>query len=208
MSEVIKLHQTSKTGKLPQGPPRRAPNAERRSREYLTPAEVEALIDAARSAGRYGHRDAALILLAYRHALRVSELVSLQRDQVDLEQGTLHVNRLKNGTPSVHPLRGVELRALRRLYREYTYSTYIFSTERKGPMTASAVRKIIARAGELAGIAFPVHPHMLRHATGFYLASKGQDTRAIQAYMGHKNIQHTVRYTEMSPDRFKSFWKD
>jgi type 1 fimbriae regulatory protein FimB/type 1 fimbriae regulatory protein FimE len=208
MSEVIKLHQTSKTGKLPQGPPRRAPNAERRSREYLTPAEVEALIDAARSAGRYGHRDAALILLAYRHALRVSELVSLQRDQVDLEQGTLHVNRLKNGTPSVHPLRGVELRALRRLYREYTYSTYIFSTERKGPMTASAVRKIIARAGELAGIAFPVHPHMLRHATGFYLASKGQDTRAIQAYMGHKNIQHTVRYSEMSPDRFKSFWKD
>jgi type 1 fimbriae regulatory protein FimB/type 1 fimbriae regulatory protein FimE len=208
MGELIDLHQTSKTGKLPQGPPRREPNAERRSREYLTPAEVGAMIDAARSAGRYGHRDAALILLAYRHALRVSELVSLRRDQVDLEQGTLHVNRLKNGTPSVHPLRGVELRALRRLYREYNYSPYIFSTERKGPMTASAVRKIIARAGELAEIGFPVHPHMLRHATGFYLASKGQDTRAIQAYMGHKSIQHTVRYTELSPERFKSFWRD
>jgi type 1 fimbriae regulatory protein FimB/type 1 fimbriae regulatory protein FimE len=184
------------------------PNTSVRSREYLTPAEVDAIIDAARSAGRYGHRDAALILLAYRHALRVSELVSLRRDQIDLEQGTLHVNRLKNGTPSVHPLRGVELRALRRLYREYIYSPYVFSTERKGPMTASAVRKIIARAGELAEIGFPVHPHMLRHATGFYLASKGQDTRAIQAYMGHKNIQHTVRYTELSPDRFKSFWRD
>jgi type 1 fimbriae regulatory protein FimB/type 1 fimbriae regulatory protein FimE len=166
------------------------------------------MIDAARDAGRYGHRDAALILLAYRHALRVSELVSLRRDQVDLQAGNLHVNRLKNGTPSTHPLRGLELRALRKLFRDETDSPYIFSTERKGPLTAATARKIIARAGKLAGIAFPVHPHMLRHATGFYLAGKGQDTRAIQAYMGHRNIQHTVRYTELSPDRFKSFWRD
>jgi type 1 fimbriae regulatory protein FimB/type 1 fimbriae regulatory protein FimE len=192
-------------GKLP---PRRVPNSERRSREYLSPAEVDSMIIAAKNTGRHGHRDATLILLAYRHAGRVSEVISWRRDQADLAQGLLHVNRLKNGTPSVHPLRGPEIRALRRLFREYPDSPYVFSTERKGPMTAAAVRKIVSRAGELAALGFPVHPHMLRHATGYYLASKGQDTRAIQAYLGHKNIQHTVRYTELSPERFKNFWKD
>ncbi len=101
-----------------------------------------------------------------------------------------------------------EIRALRRLYREYPDSPYVFSTERKGPLTDSAARKIVARAGRVAKIGFPVHPHMLRHATGYYLASKGEDTRAIQAYMGHRNIQHTVRYTELSPERYKDFWKD
>jgi type 1 fimbriae regulatory protein FimB/type 1 fimbriae regulatory protein FimE len=189
-------------------PPRRVLNSERRSREYLSPAEVDAMICAAKTAGRYGHRDATLILLTYRHAGRVSEVIAWRRDQVDLVQGVLHVNRLKNGTPSVHPLRGPEIRALRKLFRDYPDSPYVFSSERKGPLTAAAVRKIVSRAGELADIGFPVHPHMLRHATGYYLASKGQDTRAIQAYMGHKNIQHTVRYTELSPERFKDFWRD
>ena len=92
--------------------------------------------------------------------------------------------------------------------RDYPDTPYVFVTERKGPMTTGAVRKVIARAGELAKIGFPVHPHMLRHSTGYYLASKGHDTRAIQAYLGHRNIQHTVRYTELSPDRFKEFWRD
>ncbi len=105
-------------------------------------------------------------------------------------------------------LRGPELRALRKLFREYPDSPYVFAAERKGPLTSAAVRKIVGRAGELADLEFPVHPHMLRHATGYYLAPKGQDTRAIQAYMGHKNIQHTVRYMELSPERFKDFWKD
>ena len=84
----------------------------------------------------------------------------------------------------------------------------MFVTERKGPLTDSAFRKIVARAGAAAGLDFPVHPHMLRHATGFKLANDGQDTRAIQHYLGHKNIQHTVRYTELSSDRFKEFWDD
>jgi type 1 fimbriae regulatory protein FimB/type 1 fimbriae regulatory protein FimE len=83
-----------------------------------------------------------------------------------------------------------------------------FVTERKGPLTDAAFRKIVARAGRAAGLDFPVHPHMLRHATGFKLANDGQDTRAIQHYLGHKNIQHTVRYTELSTDRFKDFWDD
>jgi integrase len=205
MGRVITLPQPSKMGKLP---PRRVYNSERRSREYLAPAEVDSMIAAAKNAGRYGHRDATLILLTYRHAGRVSEVIAWRRDQVDLVQGLIHVNRLKNGTPSVHPLREPEIRALRKLFREYPYSPYVFTTERGGPMTAATARKIVSRAGELAEVGFPVHPHMLRHATGYYLASKGQDTRAIQAYMGHKNIQHTVRYTELSPDRFKNFWKD
>ncbi len=189
-------------------PPRRAHNHERRSREHLTPGEVGALIDAAKRTGRHSHRDATLILLAYRHGLRVSELVALRWDQIGLKQGILHVARRKNGSPATHPLRGPELRALRKLMRDYPDTPYVFVTERKGPMTTGAVRKVIARAGELAKLGFPVHPHMLRHSTGYYLASKGHDTRAIQAYLGHRNIQHTVRYTELSPDRFKEFWRD
>jgi hypothetical protein len=149
-----------------------------------------------------------LILIAYRHALRVSELCSLRWDAVDLQQGLLSVRRVKNGTPSTHPIRGVELRALRRLQREYPDCPYVFNGERKGPLTTSSARKIVARAGVEAGLEFPVHPHMLRHAAGFYLANSGIDTRAIQHYLGHRNITHTVRYTELSPERFKEFWQD
>mgnify|MGYP001556205448 FL=1 len=109
---------------------------------------------------------------------------------------------------SSHPLRGPEIRALCRLQREYPDNPYIFVTERRGPVTTAAVRKIIARAGKKADIGFPVHPHMLRHACGYKLANDGHDTRAIQHYMGHKNIQHTVRYTELAPERFNGFWKD
>jgi type 1 fimbriae regulatory protein FimE len=197
---------TTENGKV--APPWRVANRERRAREHLTPQEVDRLIKAASRLGRYGHRDATLILVAYRHGLRVSELVALRWDQVDLEQGFLHVSRLKNGVPSTHPLRGPEIRALRRLRRGYGISPYVFVTERRGAMTGSSVRKIIARAGDVAALGFPVHPHMLRHACGFKLANEGHDTRAIQHYLGHRNIQHTVLYTEMAADRFKRFWTD
>lgn len=200
--------QSSKTGKFSRLPLRRRPNRELRSREHLLPAEVERLQDAAKRTGRHGLRDSTLIMLAYRHGLRVGELVSLRWDQADLDGGTLLVNRLKRGTPSTHPLRGPELRALRQLRREYPASPYCFVSERNGPLTPDSVRKIVARAGQNAGIPFPVHPHMLRHATGYYLASKGHDTRAIQAYLGHRNIMHTVRYTELAPNRFRDFWQD
>lgn len=189
--------------------PKRQRNKDLRPREYLTPEEVTKLIEAATKSGRYGHRDGTLILLAYRHALRVSELVALRWDAVDLKTGLLHVTRNKNGIPSVQPLRGPELRALRRLQREgESNSAYVFVTERGGPMTTDNVRKLVQRAGKEAGLSFSVHPHMLRHACGFKLANDGQDTRAIQQYLGHKNIQHTVRYTEMAPGRFKDFWQD
>jgi len=166
------------------------------------------LMNSAKKTGRHGHRDATLILLAYRHGLRVSELVSLRWDQVDLKQGLLHVNRVKNGTASTHPIRGLEIRALRRLQRKYPDTPYVFITERKGPLTTSTVRKLVARAGQKSDITFPIHPHMLRHACGFKLANDGQDTRAVQHYLGHKNIQHTVRYTELSAARFNEFWND
>lgn len=189
-------------------PPRRVSNSAVRSREYLTLDEVERLISAAKSIGRHGHRDATLILVAYRHGLRVSELVALRWDQVDLKQGLLHVGRLKNGTPSNHPIRGPEIRALRRLQRDYPVTPYVFVTERRGPMTSSNARKMIARAGNAARIPFPVHPHMLRHACGYKLANDGHDTRAIQHYLGHKNITHTTRYTELAASRFNNFWRD
>jgi type 1 fimbriae regulatory protein FimB/type 1 fimbriae regulatory protein FimE len=188
--------------------PTRQKNAARRSREHLTEPEVESLIKTAGGLGRHGHRDATMVLVAFRHGLRVGELVDLRWDQVDLDAGNLHVRRLKGGTPATHPLTGRELRALRRLRREHPDGPFLFVSERKGPMTDSAVRKLVARAGEAAGLELPVHPHMLRHACGFYLANKGTDTRAIQAYLGHRSIQHTVRYTELAPGRFEGFWGD
>ena len=164
---------------------------------------------ARRVAGRLADRDALLIMMAYRHGLRASELIALRWDQIDLKAGTLHVARLKNGSPSTHPLRGPELRALRAWKREQGETTpYVFTSLRRGPMTRRTVHHVVAEGAKAAGIEFPVHPHMLRHATGFYLANAGQDTRAIQLYLGHKNIQHTVRYTELAAGRFKDFWKD
>ncbi|MDQ3397118.1 MAG: tyrosine-type recombinase/integrase [Deinococcota bacterium] len=179
-----------------------------RPREYLKEDEVTELMAVAKRRGRYGHRDATMILLAYRHGLRVAELCALRWEQFDLKQGLLHVRRIKSGIDSVHPLRAPELRALRKLQRESEPSPYLFLTERGGPVSTTGFRKTLSRVGAASSIAFPVHPHMLRHGCGFKLANDGHDTRAIQHYLGHKNIQHTVRYTELTPTRFQGFWKD
>lgn len=200
------LWESSFMPKLP--PPRKPFNADRRTREYLTPDEVDRLMSAARRVGRHGHRNATLIMLAYRHALRVSELTTLRWEQFDLKAGLFHVRRVKNGLPSTHPLHAPEIRALRRLRYDYVDSPYVFVTERRTPITGATFRKIIARAGQEAGLSFPIHPHMLRHSTGSKLANEGQDTRSIQLYMGHKRIQNTVKYTELSPNRFRNFWRD
>ena len=195
-------------GTVARRPPRRRPNAEVRAREYLTDGEVARLIAAA-GKNRYGHRDATLVLIAYRHGLRAAELVTLRWEAIDFAHGRLHVNRAKNGSPAAHPLSGRELRALRRLRREQEpASPFVFTSERGAPFTTAGFRKTIARLGAAAKFEFPVHPHMLRHACGFHLANQGTDTRSLQAYLGHKNIQHTVRYTELSPTRFKNFWPD
>jgi integrase len=187
--------------------PRRKPNAELRTREYLTDAEVAKLTEAAK-ANRWGHRDATMVLVAFRHGLRASELTDLRWDQIDFATATLAVRRVKQGSPSTHPILGDELRALRKLQREQDpKSPFVFTSERGSPFTTAGFARLVERAGESAGLGFKAHPHMLRHACGFALANKGHDTRALQAYLGHKNIQHTVRYTELSPDRFKDFWR-
>ena len=210
MATVFPLRQTPKWAKRENLPPTRQRNQASRAREYLTPDEVERIVVAARhGGGRLADRDALLIMIAYRHGFRASELIALRWDQVDLKAGALHVARLKNGAPSTHPLRGPELRALRAWKRKQGEAApYVFTSLRGGPVTRRTVHYVVAEAAKAAGIEFPVHPHMLRHATGFYLANAGQDTRAIQLYLGHKNIQHTVRYTELSARRFKDFWRD
>lgn len=189
-------------------PPKKPMNRDRRPREHLTEDEVERLRKAASKLGRHGHRDSTMVLVGYRHGLRVRELVDLCWSQVDFGDGILHVTRVKRGTPSTHPLTGVEIRALRRLRREQPEGKYVFVSERGGPLTPNAVHKIVARAGEKASLEFPAHPHQLRHACGYKLANDGVDTRAIQAYLGHRSIQHTVRYTELAAGRFDGFWTD
>jgi site-specific recombinase XerD len=131
-------------------------------------------------------------------------LVTLRWDAIDFAHGQIHVSRAKNGAPSVQPLSGVELRALRWLKP----SPFVFTSERGAPFTTAGWRKIVARLGVAAQLGFKAHPHMFRHACGFQLANQGTDTRTLQAYLGHRNIQHTVRYTELSPTRFKNLWRD
>jgi type 1 fimbriae regulatory protein FimE len=182
-------------------PPRRRRNEEVRAREYLTVEEVKRLRDGARRIGRNGIRDSLLLMVMFRHAVRVSELVALTWDQIHFEDGTFHVKRIKNGREATHYLEGDELRQLKRLRRESAVSRFVFCSERGGPLTTRTVHHIVKRSGEEAGVAFPVHPHMLRHAKGFQLSQKGTDTRAIQGYLGHRDIKSTVIYTELDPSR-------
>ena len=185
----------------------RRPNAELRTREHLTTAEVERLIEVA-GANRAGGRDALMILLAFRHGLRAAEVCDLRWEQVDFKAATLHVRRTKNGTPATHPLTGRELRALRRHQREAPAGAFVFVSERGAPLSAPGFSRMVERAGREAKLGIKVHAHMLRHACGFALANAGHDTRALQAYLGHRNIQNTTRYTALAEGRFKGFWRD
>lgn len=175
-----------------------------RPREYLTSDEVKDLIKGAKASPWYGSRDAVLILLMFRHGLRVSEAVDLTWDQFNFKKCVMHVTRAKGGTSSTHPLSGVEIRALRALKRK-SETHFIFTSNRGGPMATRTAHSIIAKAGQRAGFAFSIHPHMLRHSTGYHLVNTGQDIRAIQYYMGHASITNTVKYTQLSADRFKDF---
>jgi type 1 fimbriae regulatory protein FimB len=179
-------------------------------RKYLTPVEVDKLIAATRG-GRHEARDRCLLLLMFRHGLRVSEACSLRLSQVDLDGRVLHVARLKKGLATTHPLRGDELRALKAWLTERTRlkprGSSLFISDRRTPLNRRTAWVAIRAYGELAGLPLDAHPHMLRHACGFALADQGADTRLIQDYLGHRNIQHTVRYTATNPARFERLWR-
>jgi type 1 fimbriae regulatory protein FimB len=180
------------------------------ARKHLTALEVEKLLAAAKGS-RNEARDKCLILLMFRHGLRVSEAVGLQLSAVDLEGRSLHVARLKRGLSTTHPLRQDELRALRVWITQRTRmnpdTKALFISERRQPLSRKTAWVLIRDYGEAAGLALPAHPHMLRHACGFALADQGADTRLIQDYLGHRNIQHTVQYTATNPARFERLWR-
>lgn len=181
-----------------------------RGKNFLTEAEMKRFLEAARR-GRHGVRDHLLMLLAYRHGLRVSELVDVRMKDLDLETGRLYVRRKKGSLSTHQPVEGDELRAIRSWLREREQrsdarSPYLFLSER-GPMTRQAINYLAKEIGARAKLRFRVHPHMLRHSTGYYLANQGYDTRLVQDYLGHKNIAHTVKYTRTAAARFEGLWR-
>jgi len=206
---LVQLPKVGKTEKQKRKSPNSRQYSEVRTREYLLPEEVAAMRAAIkRSKGRHAHRNSTLILLMYRHGLSLAEVATLRWEQINFSGGTIYVKRVKKGIDSVHPLSGDEIRSLRKLQRDYPASPYVFQSSRLGPLARDTVSGIVERAGELAGLSFPVHAHMLRHGTGYYLANRGTDTRIIQSYLGHNQIQHTVRYTELASTKFQGLWED
>lgn len=167
--QLVQLTKVGKTEKQQRKSPHSHKYSSVRTREYLLPEEVEAMRQAIKkSKGRHAHRDSTLILLIYRHGLRVSEAASLRWEQIDFQAGTIYVKRVKKGTPSTHPLYSEEIRSLRKLQRDYPASPYVFQSSRHGPLALDTVGGIVEIAGEIAGLPFPVHAHMLRHGTGYY----------------------------------------
>jgi site-specific recombinase XerD len=181
-----------------------------RVREHLTEAEMDKLL-AALKGNRHGHRDWLVGLIIYRHGLRVSEACDLRWDDIDLRKRTLIARRLKGSTDSVHYLERDEVNGLKLLQRQQQANgikaAYVFINERGQPFRRMGIGRMIERAGEAAGLPFPVHVHMLRHSTGYALAARGMDTRRLQHFLGHASITNTVRYTAMSPEPFKDIWR-
>lgn len=179
-------------------------------RKHLTSGEVERLVLATKGAA-HERRDRCLLLMMFRHGLRVSEACGLMLGQVDLDSRVLHVARLKGGLSTTHPLRGDEIRAIKAWLAERQRmrpaGDAFFISARRTALSRKTAWALIRRYGQDAGLAIEAHPHMLRHACGYALADQGADTRLIQDYLGHRNIQHTVRYTATNPARFEKLWR-
>ena len=180
-------------------------DAHERRRDFLGEADLDRLLSAAKR-GRHGVRDHLLVLLMYRHGLRVSEAIALTRQDVDLDQSRIWISRLKNGLSVEQPIAGDELRAIRRwLSSRDDTLPWFFVSERKQPLTRQAVNYIVSQAGQRAKLGH-IHPHMLRHSCGFALANKGYDLRLIQDYLGHRDPRHTAHYTRTAAGRFEGLW--
>ena len=179
-------------------------------RKHLVSAAIDKLMEAA-NGSRNAARDRCLLWLMFRHGLRVSEACGLQLSQVDIESRVLHVARLKQGLSTTHPLRGDELRVIKAWLGERARmkpeTDAFFISERRRPLSRTTAWLAMRTYGERAGLPVVAHPPMLRHACGFALADQGADTRLIQDYLGHRNIQHTVRYTATNPVRFERLWR-
>jgi len=179
-----------------------------RLRDYLTKAEVRALLRAAKSSKRYAARNFAMILLAYRHGFRASELVELRVSDVDLGAATIYCRRRKGSKSSVHPMKRDEVQVVARVLRDRDADArdYLFASERGAKLTRNGFWRIVSEAGKRAGLPVATYTHQLRHACGYYLANKGCDLRLIQEYLGHKQTQNTVRYTTLRAERFRGLW--
>lgn len=182
----------------------------RKAPKFLTEGQVENLIQAAykNRSKFYRKRNALLVMMMFRHGLRRNEAVGLEWSQINLEDGQITIHRLKNGKMCVHPIKERELRMLREFKKICPSEIFVFTSHSGEAVGESVMRDVLKSLGKECKYAFTVHPHMLRHGCGYYLANKGVDTRAIQDYLGHQDIKKTVIYTEMAPNRFNNFWKE
>lgn len=174
-------------------------------RHYITPREFDRVLAVATD----HPRDALLLLLAFRHGLRVSEALALRWRDLDLEERAIFIQRVKRGVDGTHPLGDdecVRIQAWRDAQGAWQWNDPVFTGRSGKPLTRQYVHRIIRRYGEKAGLPIALHPHCLRHACGYALANQGHDTRLIQDYLGHRAISSTTIYTVTNRERFVALW--